>query len=257
MDTLTQPERARASRLSRATRRRYDQPMRNRRVQLAAPIGVILLLSPGGCKRQPQDSTTSPAAPVSSRNEGALIFPTAMRVADGEVNEFVDQAMRLCAAGDYEPFRRLWSVHEEPISKSEFTSAWESVAEIRLLALEKVRIKSTQPASSGSPSADAPPSTFDAGAIGDPSDPAAQPNVSVVDGYALMAAVVQLEDDPQAPDPATPGRHEVVLVLTRENEGWKLARAPKPIRTWIKQKVQSVSGAAESPATASPPTSGG
>jgi hypothetical protein len=162
-----------------------------------------------GCRRDEPEKTSS-AAPSSgaanSKQPDLLVFPDELRVADSTVNEFVTKAMTTCAADEYEAFRLLWSVRETPLPREEFEQGWHAVQTIKVQALEKVMLDA------------------------DPSAGRTEPETV----YALLAEVSL--DPAQKIGQKEPQRH-VVLMITRENEQWLLAQAPKPMRDWVKKKT--------------------
>ena len=138
--------------------------------------------------------------------DSVLVFPDDLRMADAGVNEFVARAMTTCAKGEYDAFRLLWSAREEPLPREEFEQGWQAVQTIRVRALEKVKL---------APDARTTP----------PQDEVA---------YALLAEVSL---DPTHKAGQREPQREVVLMLTREHDEWRLARAPKPMRNWVRDKV--------------------
>jgi hypothetical protein len=145
-----------------------------------------------------------------------LVFPPELRVEDPTVNDFVTRAMSVCAVGDYDAFRLLWSPKEDPIPRGDFEHGWDAVTEIRIRALEKALL--------------AP----------DPSTPLSEaPTVFV------LAATVTL--DPKHKAGRREPQREVVLMTIREQDEWRLARAPKAMRDWIREKIGPNSGDAPSP----------
>lgn len=160
------------------------------------------------CRREsPTPSTTgdSTGGADAKKPHNVLVFPKELHVSDAAVNAFVTTALTTSASGDYESFRLLWSARETPLPRAEFDEGWQAVDAIEVRALEEV--------------------TLDA----DPGAGRAAPE-SV---YALLADVT-LNPNHRAAQ-KEPTRH-VVLMLTHENNQWRLAKAPKPMREWIKKK---------------------
>jgi hypothetical protein len=135
-----------------------------------------------------------------------LLFPEALRVADAGVNEFVTTAMAACAKGDYEAFRLLWSARESPLPRDEFEQGWNAAKKIEICALQKGLLE--------------------------PEPAAGRETAETV--YALLAEVTL---DPTHPAGKKEPKREAVLMLTREHDQWRIARAPKPMRDWIKSRL--------------------
>ena len=142
------------------------------------------------------------AAPV-----GRVVFPDALRVEDESVNEFIERAMKTCAGGVYDDFRLLWSIQREPLSREEYEKGWQAIREIRVRALEQVKLA---------------PDSDDPGGV-----------EQLV--YALLARVDL--DAARLPNEEQPHR-EVALMLLREHDQWRLAHGPKALRAWIAKKTE-------------------
>ncbi len=74
---------------------------------MLVPAGLAIAGLFGACDRAVDGPTSDdpPDVSVSSARE-VLVFPDALRVSDESVNTFVETAMRTCAAGEYDAFRR-------------------------------------------------------------------------------------------------------------------------------------------------------
>ena len=181
-------------------------------------VGVAMAVQVEGCRGR-EDDGPSPRAPVDVQAKTAgdiLIFPDELRVQDATVNDFVVRAMNTCGAGDYEPFRLLWSAREEPLPKDQFDEGWQAVQLIRIAGLRKAVV---------------------AGAAEEPgSSPA---------GEIVYIVLAEVQLDPEHPAGKRQPQREVVLMLVRENDKWRMAQAPKPMRDWIRQ--QAGAGEALSP----------
>jgi hypothetical protein len=179
--------------------------------RIATAIGLFVAVMTPACRRDEPEKTSSAASSsdaAKSKQPNLLIFPDDLCVADSTVNEFVTKAMTTCAAGEYEAFRLLWSVREDPLRREEFEQGWQAVQRIKVMALEKVMLG--------------------------PDLEANRPEGETV--YALLAEVLL---DPTQKAGQKEAQRQVVLMLTRENEQWRLAKAPKPMRAWIKEKITS------------------
>ncbi|MBI4717812.1 MAG: hypothetical protein HY763_08420 [Planctomycetes bacterium] len=135
------------------------------------------------------------------------MFPDELRVTDPGVNDFLDRAMRLGASGNYDEFRLLWSARDEPLSRAEYDEGWQAVRTIRISALERVQLAS-----------------------GDgPAPPRADP---------VYATYAEVELDPTQKAGKRDARRKVICMLVQEHGEWRLARAPKPLREWLRTKVE-------------------
>lgn len=129
---------------------------------------------------------------------------------------FVRTALTQSAGGNYEAFRALWSAKQEPISRAEFEEGWHAVHRIEVRGLQQAQLEKDN--DGGTP--------------------------EIV--YVLLVEVAL--DPAQRAGQREPVR-EIVMMLVREHDQWRLAGAPKEMREWIKRN--SVEGAMPSQ---SPPT---
>ena len=166
-----------------------------------------------GCRRPgPGPQEPPPSEVIDEKPADFLTFPDHLRVADASVNDFIVHAMTECAGGDYERFRLVWVATQEPIRRDEYDQGWQAVREITVRAVEQVVVET------------------DASKNSAPSGLASKR----VNAYALAAEVVF---DPAHPAGKREPRRQVVLMLTREHDAWRLARPPKPMRKWLRDRV--------------------
>ena len=175
--------------------------------QLVMGALAAVLVAPGCGKEEPEGPKLTPTP----RPVGLVDFPAELRAADPSVNDFLYEAFQTCASGDYEAFRLLWSVREDPISEQEFIRGWQTDPRVSIKDLKKMRT----------------------------------PEGATV--YAVRALV---EFDPGAvlePD------RDIVLLLVKENEKWRVAGAPRSLTKAMKDDAQPDSDA-ERPADTAPAT---
>lgn len=190
-----------------------------------------------GCGEAEKRPKAEPSPKVEVRPQAALIFPKALEVDDPAVNAFVTRAMSICASRYYEDFRLLWSAREDPMSREEFEESWNAVKDIHIRAVRKAKL-------AGLPKDESDDSAIDSGAafVGPPPFGAApsmpvsaKPDNREPQVVYLVAAEVAL--DPTHRAAARNPKREVVLLLIREHGDWKLARATKAMRSWIKEQI--------------------
>lgn len=183
-------------------------------------VGLVMLMGVQSCRRsESQVGNESDRPPEPPTPKSVLVFPEAIKVADDSVNRSLHHAMTVSMSGDYNAFRLLWSAREDPLPRDEFEKGFGAVKEIRIEALEKVML------AGGAHNAGAQNSA----------------------GEAVYAAYATIRLDPAKnlgqPEP----ERRVVLMLVHEHGDWRLARAPKELRVWLKDKVKV---APSEPATA-------
>ena len=204
--------------------------------------GYVLLAAgaagAAGCRRgadrpgapPPVESETPPPREV-------LDFPAAPRVEDAEVNAFIERAMKAAASGDYEAFRLLWSVRQEPLAREEYERGWQAVQSIRILALRKAILAGERGKGTGK---DAAPTEREREAGG------SAPGETV---YLVLAEVAL---DPEHPAGRRRPQREVALMLVREHDSWRLARPPKVMAAWLRRQY-AARGESPGPAGPAPP----
>lgn len=159
-----------------------------------ALVTAAALSMPLACRREPTQAAAPPSEPA-RRVEAELVFPAELRVADAAVNDFVAEALRTCASGDYHTFRLLWSARTEPLPREEYERGWKAVQRVEVMALRQVRDTETQ------------------------------------ETLYICRAHVAL--DPSELSPRTETQRDVVLAIVPEQGAWKLAPAPPVLRDWI------------------------
>ena len=164
----------------------------------------------------------APAGNAQKKPADLLVFPSALQTEDVSVNAFVKSAMMDCAGGDYDVFRLLWSAREDPLPRGEYEQGWQAAREIRIRALEKVMLS-------------------------------ADPTRGRDEDETVYVILANVSLDPTHRAGHREANREVVLMLVREHDTWRLARAPKKMRTWIKERVSGDSKVLpEAPNTPSP-----
>jgi len=177
--------------------------MTRKQPTLISLVAGIVLLS-HGTGCERQEEKTAAGKPVTPVRD-VLIFPDSLRVQDESVNEFLSDAMRACISGDYEVFRLLWSAQYDPVTRDQFESAWRAVEKITIAALERDAQN---------------------------------------DSYAVFARVTFDPDQlPRKHELHNDPRRDVVLLIIREHDDWRLARAPKPVRKYFVEKFAPVEDA--------------
>lgn len=180
------------------------------RMMIRASVMICLTAVPfSGCgdedtrSADTRDEDTARAKPVD-----VLIFPDELHVRDASVNAFVERAMHVCGAGEYEAFRALWSVREDPLPRDEFEQGWQAVELARIRALQPVVI-------------------------------ASESKVEGSSGEKVYLVLAEVRLDPGSRAGEREPRREVVLMLVREGDRWRLAKTPKKLRAWIKKRVNA------------------
>ena len=193
------------------TFRRFDVSYRYSLLPIRLVLGAFVCITSvylgPACRHEPDDAAAGRQAETGQqKRKELLVFPDEVRVEDASVNDFLERAMGDCASGDYDRFRLLWSARQEPLPRDEFEQGWQAVRQIRIHALQRVML-------------------------------APDPDHELDQGETVYAFLADVALDPMHRAGQREPNREVVLMLILEHEQWRLARAPKPMRTWIKKRV--------------------
>jgi len=119
-------------------------PNRTHILRLAPPLAIaaVILNMPMGCERSQRGldgvKATPSASPVGVQSQ--VEFPASLRVDDESVNKAIDRAIEACFSGDYEAFRLLWSIRQNPpFTEQEFRIALKGGAKVTVNRLQKFR----------------------------------------------------------------------------------------------------------------------
>jgi len=171
-------------------------------------LALVALTIIQACRRAEDraDDEINPKSEKPAARQSVFVFPEELHVADKAVNEFLREAMTISTSGDYNAFRLLWSAREEPMPRDEFEHGWSAVQEIRIRAFEKAHL-------------------------------AAGPSSNGDDPEAVYAFYAEVRLDPTHLVGQRKPERQIILMLVREHDQWRLARAPQSMRTWLKEKV--------------------
>ena len=168
--------------------------------------GVALACAAVSCRPDPEEDTSG-RNEETARPAAVLDFADELHVADESVNAFITGAMTTCAAGDYDAFRLLWTAKQDPLSRREFEKGWQAVREIRIRALEAVRL-------------------------------APDPSVGRIAEETVYAVYAEVLFDPSLRLGSGEAQRRAVSMVIREHDAWRLARAPKALRVWLSDRVK-------------------
>ena len=172
------------------------------------PLLILFAIPSCSCDSEKNTSAKGLQDQVAQEEE-LLIFPEELYVTDVSVNVFVMEAMQVCSTGDYDAFRVLWSVKQDPLTREEFNQGWQAAKKIRVNALERVMF------------ADQPTTE----------------TKETSNGELVFVMLADVELDPTHPAGRRKPKREAVLMILKEQDRWCLAHAPKAMREWIKKLV--------------------
>ncbi len=101
------------------------------------PVAIAVV----GCKKGDDGGDTSqlPTPPPDAPERELVSFPDDFTCDDPAVPEFLKSAVKACVDQDYELFRSMWSVKEEPISEKEFIRAWQANPRFQLTDMQQMK----------------------------------------------------------------------------------------------------------------------
>ena len=103
----------------------------------------------------------------------------------------------------------LWSSREEPLPRGDYDQGWQAVQEIRIRALQEVIL-------------------------------AADPDRGRTEDQTVYGLAADVSLDPAHRAGRKQPSREVILMVVSEKGLWRLARPPKGMRSWIKQRATSI-----------------
>jgi hypothetical protein len=169
-----------------------------------ATLTIALPALVAGCNESDKERKQS-----SSRKSSTVVveFPSNVEPEDPTVSAFVRGVIDTCIAGDYNAFRLLWSIKEDPFPRDAFQRGWRAVRRVQIVRIEKFRRRAEN---------------------------------DIV--YGVHAHVIV--------DPAVrkPDR-DVVLLIVREDDQWRLIRAPGALRRRFLGPDEGPDEAADDPGT--------
>jgi hypothetical protein len=164
---------------------------------------ILPLLAICGCNEGDATDTSAPKPEIVQKPTDILVFPPELHVKDESANRFLTRAMKTCGDGEYESFRSLWSILEQPLPRGDFDQGWQAVQEIRIRAFQQVFLERGR----------------------DGKKP---------EGETVYVVFADVSLDPSHRAGEREPHREVALMLVREKDEWRLAKAPAKMRKWVK-----------------------
>ncbi len=162
---------------------------------------AALIGLPGCEPGNPTGAGGAPPDSVPAVARAKVVFPADLQADDATVNAMLNDAMSACVDGDYDAFRRLWSAKDDPVPRERFVNHFKTVESMIVRALE---------------------------ADPDPQRQAYAVCVEITFDKEKLPPQHELQADP---------RRLVVLLIVREQDQWRFAKAPKAVRTWMSEKI--------------------
>ena len=180
--------------------------------QYAKLIAILLGLAAvctGACEPSELPSSASPTphgkidiSPAVTTKSYSL--PSALRGDDDSMNVFVEQAMDAVVSGDYEPFRLMWSVRNDAMSRVDYEQRWAGLTDVRVRELRRIILVDAGETPTG------------------------------IESYALL---VDFSHDPATGSRRREPLRDVVWLVVKEQDQWRLAKPPKKVKLWLREQA--------------------
>ncbi len=153
-----------------------------------------------GCNRDSAGQTASSADPGNTGGPDIVWRPHA-KCSNPEINEFVEKAVTICASGDYDEYRMLWSYDHQPTSRKRFERLRDAVRIVEVQTVKRLKLR-------------LPDGTF---------------LERESPEYVLHASVKMTEEAKRRSDDRLADR-EMILRIVQENGRWRFSPAPREVK---------------------------
>ena len=113
--------------------------MRNR-LNMIAWVGCLGCILAYGCDRS---STKKNSASGGRGSDSAveIVWAPDAKCQNQEVNDFVAKAMTVCADGDYEEYRLLWSLDHQPTNRKRFMQLRDATKQVQVKTIRRLQFR--------------------------------------------------------------------------------------------------------------------
>lgn len=176
-------------------------------VKFNAILLGIAAVCVGACEPGEESKMALPPSTIAETpgvERAGYSLPHELRLDNDSANEFVELAMNAVSAGDYDPFRLLWSVKDEPVSRDDFEQRWTGLTQVRVRKLRPIILKNAD----GVPTGD--------------------------ETYAIL---VDFSSDPAVVSRRREPLRDIVWLVVNEQGQWRLAKPPKKVKLWLRKEI--------------------
>lgn len=153
-----------------------------------------------GCNRRSEGQTASSADPADSTGV-AIVWGSNAKCSNRQINEFVEKAVTVCASGDYDEYRLLWSYDHQPTSRKRFEQLRDAVRTVEIQTVKRLRLRLPD------------------GSFLERESPE----------YVLHASVKMTEEAKRRSEDRLADR-EMILRIVQENGRWRFTPAPREVK---------------------------
>ena len=113
--------------------------MRNK-LNIIVWIACFVCILTWGCNR---NSSKKNAANGEGDSDSAvaIVWAPGAKCRNQEVNDFVAKALTVCAEGDYEEYRLLWSLDHQPTSRRRFMQLRDATAKVEVKTVRRLQFR--------------------------------------------------------------------------------------------------------------------
>ena len=153
-----------------------------------------------GCNRNSAGQTASSADPADTSGPD-IVWGSNAKCSNRQINEFVEKAVTVCASGDYDEYRLLWSYDHQPTSRKRFEQLRDAVQTVEIQTVKRLRLRLPD------------------GSFLERESPE----------YVLHASVKMTEEAKRRSEDRLADR-EMILRIVQENGRWRFTPAPREVK---------------------------
>lgn len=168
--------------------------------RLLIKLPLLCCLVVISCKRDRDSTSASDAA----RADVGVTWAAGARCLNHEINDFVAHALAVCARGDYEEYRLLWSYDHQPTNRKRFEQIRAAMEQIEIRQVRRLRLRLPD----GSLRAETQP-------------------IYVLHAFVSMSPEAKKRSEHRIED------RELILQIVYQNEAWRFAPAPREVKEAI------------------------
>ncbi len=151
-----------------------------------------------------------------------IIWRATAKCKNREVNDFVAQAVAVCAGGDYDEYRLLWSYDHQPTSRKRFAQIRDAMKKVEIKTVKRLRLRL---ADGGLKQEDSPVYVFH--------------------------AFIEMKDEAKQRSDHRIDDRDMILRIVYEHGAWRFTPAPKEVKEAI---LDAVAASQDGSPPRAPPT---
>lgn len=187
--------------------------------RLVIKLPLLCCLVAMSCRRDRESTGDSDTA----RSDVRVTWAAGASCRNDEINDFVAHALAVCARGDYDEYRLLWSYDHQPTNRKRFEQIRKAMERVEIRQVRRLRLRLPD----GSMKAETQP-------------------VYVLHAFVGMSHAAKERSEYRIED------RELILQIVYQNDAWRFAPAPQE----VKEAILSALASTEASARPSHPAAG-